>query len=83
MQADCLYSRLLTFPQERPRAPERGISCLEHQIKVGQWIEDIDSALNYKRKGFNEVVEQVELGLFRRLLIVSQDRFVRFGLDWF
>ncbi len=57
--------------------------CLEHQIKVDQWVEDIGSALNYKRKGFNEVVEQIELGLVRRLIIASQDRFVRFGYDWF
>jgi putative resolvase len=44
------------------------------------WVEDIGSALNYKRKGFNEVVEQIELGLVRRLIIAYQDRF---GYDWF
>src|SRR5437588_6399890 len=57
--------------------------CQEHAIKVDQWVEDIGSALNYKRKGFNEVVEQIELGQVRRLIIASQDRFVRFGYDWF
>jgi putative resolvase len=57
--------------------------CLEHGIKVDQWIEDIGSALNYKRKGFNEVVEQIELGQVGRLIIAYQDRFVRFGYDWF
>src|SRR6266705_6188336 len=57
--------------------------CVEHQIKVDQWIEDIGSALNFQRKGFNEVVEQIELGLVRRLIIAYQDRFVRFGYDWF
>ena len=46
-------------------------------------MEDIGSALNYKRKGLNEVVEQIELGLVRRLIIAYQDRFVRFGYDWF
>ncbi len=44
---------------------------------------DIGSALNYQRKGFNEVVEQIELGQVRRLIIAYQDRFVRFGYDWF
>ena len=53
--------------------------CHEHSIKVDQWIEDIGSALNYKRKGFNQVIEQIELGL----VIGYQDRFVRFGYDWF
>jgi putative resolvase len=57
--------------------------CLEYGIKVDQWIEDIGSALNYKRKGFNQVIEQIELGLVKRLVIGYQDRFVRFGYDWF
>jgi predicted site-specific integrase-resolvase len=57
--------------------------CLEHGIKVDQWIEDSGSALNYKRKGFNQVIEQIELGLVKRLMIGYQDRFVRFGYDWF
>lgn len=57
--------------------------CREHGIKVDQWVEDIGSALNYKRKGFNQVIEQIELGLVKRLIIGYQDRFVRFGYDWF
>ena len=57
--------------------------CQQHRIKVDQWIEDVGSALNYKRKGFNEVVEQIELGQVRCLIIAYQDRFVRFGYDWF
>ena len=57
--------------------------CQQHRINVDQWIEDIGSALNYKRKGFNEVVEQIELGQVRCLVIAYQDRFVRFGYDWF
>jgi putative resolvase len=57
--------------------------CLEHGITVDQWIEDSGSALNYKRRGFNQVLEQIELGLVKRLVIGYQDRFVRFGYDWF
>jgi hypothetical protein len=33
--------------------------------------------------GANQVIEQIELGLVKRLVIGSQDRFVRFGYDWF
>ena len=43
--------------------------CLEHGIKVDEWVEDIGSALNYKRKGFNQVSEQIELGAVKRLVI--------------
>jgi predicted site-specific integrase-resolvase len=57
--------------------------CLEKQIKVDQWMADIGSALNYKRKGFNEIIELIELGLVKRLIIGYEDRFVRFGYDWF
>ncbi len=57
--------------------------CLEHGIKVDEWVEDIGSALNYKRKGFNQIIEQIELGAVKRLVIGYQDRLVRFGYDWF
>ena len=57
--------------------------CVEHQIKVDQWIEDIGSALNYQRKGFNQIIEEIELGHVKRVVIGYEDRFVRFGYDWF
>lgn len=57
--------------------------CQEHQINVDVWREDIGSALNYKRKAFNEVIELIELGRVKRLVIGYEDLFVRFGYDWF
>ena len=45
--------------------------------------DSVYTALNYKRKGFNQIIEQIELGLVKRLIIGYQDRFVRFGYDWF
>ncbi len=68
----------LTLQKEALRA-----YCQEHSIHVDQWVEDIGSALNYQRKGFNRVIEQIELGLVKRLVIGHQDRLVRFGYDWF
>jgi putative resolvase len=56
---------------------------LEQEINVDEWVEDIGSALNYKRQGFNQVIEQIELGHVKRLIIGYPDRFVRFGYDWF
>ena len=44
----------------------------KNHIRVDQWVEDIGSTLDYKRKGFNEVVEQIELGQVRRLIITYQ-----------
>jgi putative resolvase len=80
------YARVSSPSQKKDLATQRETLrtyCQDHHIKVDQWVEDIGSALNYKRKGFNEVVEQIELGQVRRLIIASQDRFVRFGYDWF
>jgi putative resolvase len=57
--------------------------CLEQGVKVDEWVEDIGSALNYKRQGFTQIVEQIELGAVKRLVIGSHDRLVRFGYDWF
>jgi len=57
--------------------------CQEHGLKVDQWVQDIGSALNYQREGFHRVMEQIELGLVKQLVIGSQDRLVRFGYDWF
>jgi putative resolvase len=45
--------------------------CLEQRIKGDQWIEDIGSALNYQRKGFNQVIEDIELGHVKRLVLGS------------
>ncbi len=57
--------------------------CLDHGIKVDQWVEDVGSALNYQRKGFNQVIQDIELGHVKRLIIGYEDRLVRFGYDWF
>src|SRR2546427_13163947 len=75
------YARVSSPSQKKDLATQKEALrayCLEHHIKVDQWMEDIGSALNYKRKGFNEIVEQIELGQVRRLIIAYQDRFVRF-----
>ena len=42
-------------------------------------MSDIGSGLNYKRKNFNRLMEMVELGQVRRIVIAHRDRLVRFG----
>ena len=46
-------------------------------------MPDIGSGLNYKRKQFNRLLEMIELGQVRRLLIAHRDRLVRFGYAYF
>jgi putative resolvase len=80
------YARVSSPSQKNDLATQKEALrayCQEHGIKVDQWVEDIGSALNYQRKGFNQIIEDIELGHVKRLIIGYEDRFVRFGYDWF
>lgn len=57
--------------------------CQAKDLKVDEWIEEIGSGLNYQRKHFNRVMEEIELGRVQRLIIAHKDRLVRFGFEWF
>jgi predicted site-specific integrase-resolvase len=57
--------------------------CESKQIKVDEWMQDIGSGLNYTRKQFNRLMELVELGQVRRIIIAHRDRLVRFGYEYF
>ncbi|EFH89763.1 IS607 family transposase [Ktedonobacter racemifer] len=57
--------------------------CIAHEISVDEWIQDIGSGLNYKRKHFNRLMEMVELGQVRRVVLAHRDRLVRFGYEYF
>ncbi len=57
--------------------------CATHNITVDAWLQDIGSGLNYKRKNFNLLMEQVELGQVRHLVLAHRDRLVRFGYSYF
>lgn len=59
------------------------VYCQQQTIKVDEWLSDIGSGLNYKRKQFNRLMELIELGQVRRLIIAHRDRLVRFGYDYF
>ena len=59
------------------------VYCQQQSIAVDEWLSDTGSGLNYKRKQFNQIMERVELGQVRRLVIAHKDRFVRFGYGYF
>lgn len=54
-----------------------------HFMKVDEWMQDIGSGLNYKRKNFNRLMEMIELGQVKRVVIAHRDRLVRFGYEYF
>lgn len=50
----------------------------EHEI-----IEDIGSGLNFKRKGFNALLERILSGDVEEIVVAHRDRLMRFGFDLF
>jgi putative resolvase len=57
--------------------------CKQKSITVDEWMSDIGSGLNNQRKNFNRLMEMIELGQVRWLLIAHRDRLVRFGYAYF
>jgi len=52
-------------------------------IAVSEWLSDVGSGLNYKRKNFNYLLIEVENDRVARIIIAHKDRLVRFGYEWF
>ena len=52
--------------------------CKQREISVDEWMSDIGSGLNYKRQQVNRLLEMVELGQVRRMVIAHRDRLA----DW-
>ncbi|RPF62633.1 IS607 family transposase [Helicobacter pylori] len=57
--------------------------CLVNGYAVSEWCNEVGSGLNYKRKIFNRILEEIEMGKISKLVIAHKDRFVRFGFEYF
>ena len=56
---------------------------ISNGIAVSEWLSDVGSGLNYKRKNFNYLLIEVENDRVARIIIAHKDRLVRFGYEWF
>ena len=52
-------------------------------IIVDQIIQDVGSGLNYKRKKWNELLDEVMENKIDTIIVSNKDRFIRFGFEWF
>lgn len=52
-------------------------------IIVDQIIKDVGSGLNYKRKKWNELLDEVMENKIDTIIVSNKDRFIRFGFEWF
>jgi len=57
--------------------------CNARGIIVSQCIEEFGSGLNYNRKKWNKLLEEVMENKIKTIIISNKDRFIRFGYDWF
>jgi predicted site-specific integrase-resolvase len=55
--------------------------CIASGIAVDEWIQEIGSGMDFKRKHFNELVDRILRGEIDNLLIAHKDRLTRFGFD--
>lgn len=52
-------------------------------IIIDEAISDIGSGLNYNRKKWNQLLDQVMQDQISTIYITYKDRFIRFGYEWF
>ena len=57
--------------------------CLGAGIAVDEWMTEIGGGMNFKRKRFLALVEQIGRGEVRQVLVAHKDRLMRFGFDLF
>lgn len=57
--------------------------CNARGMIVNQCIEDFGSGLNYNRKKWNKLLDDVMGNRIKTIIITNKDRFIRFGYDWF
>jgi putative resolvase len=55
--------------------------CAARGIAVDEWIEEVGSGMNFKRKQFVLLIDGIVAGEIGMLVIAHQDRLVRFGFD--
>lgn len=57
--------------------------CNTNGVIVNEVITDVGSGLNYNRKKWNALLDNVIAGNVNTIYVVFPDRFIRFGFDWF
>ena len=80
------YIRVSSASQKQDLANQRKAVeqfCLASGRVVADYLDDIGSGLNYKRKNFLHLMEQVEHGEVSEIVVAHKDRLVRFGFEFF
>jgi len=78
------YSRVSTHDQKKDL--ERQTQVLEQYVKEKEYnhiefINDIGSGLNYKKKGLTKLIKMILNNQVDKIVLVHKDRLLRFGSD--
>jgi len=81
-----VYSRVSSNGQKNDLASQ--VSALEQfcassGIAVDEWVSEIAGGMNFKRKKFLSLIDDMSLGKVSKLVIAHRDRLTRFGFDYF
>ena len=81
-----IYSRVSTKNQRDDLQNQTAFLrqfCNARGMIVDQCIEDYGSGLNYNRKKWNGLLDEVMEQKVKTIVITHKDRFIRFGYEWF
>src|SRR5205085_7897444 len=76
------YCRVSSQAQKPDLANQKRILeqyCQQQHIEVDEWIMEIGGGMNFKRKQFLRLVDQILEGEVERLVLAHQDRLARFA----
>ena len=76
-----VYARVSSKKQEHDLANQ--VKYLKKKYPSYEVIKDIGSGINYKRKGFKTILEQLFKGNIEEVVVSTGDRFSRFGRELF
>jgi predicted site-specific integrase-resolvase len=60
---------------------ERQVEFLRNQYPTAEFVRDIGSGINFKRKGLKTILERAMSGINITLVVAHRDRLARFGID--
>lgn len=81
-----IYARVSTRDQKDDLANQISFIseyCQRNGIPIQNIYSDYGSGLNYKRKRWNELIDDCIDGKIDTIVISYKDRFTRFGFEWF
>jgi predicted site-specific integrase-resolvase len=81
LSGNVIYARVSSKKQEGDLG--RQAKHLKHLYPDYTLVTDIGSGINYKRKGFITILERLFSGDLKTVVVTNQDRFTRFGFDFF